>query len=1450
MSSTDTLNYPARIESLSFYPIGDDEVERTAAVRVMSTNQFNKGEPAINGLYDSRMGTISDTYSCGTCEHGTKHCTGHNGYYKLNYPLVHITYKPYLQKWMCIICNRCDRIILDPTITYEGKLLYNLPKNSTKNIINYIHEEKVKKTSRPIYCDYCNNLQEFLKENSLKKFFPTLIQPKYVVVKKEYTNLLVLEEQTELKSDTSDYTVNKKMQATNKYSVLYFPEDIVRRLERLKDSALANIGIGIKAHPRNYIFYNLVIPPVNLRHINRNKSEQYNNFITGILEEIINKDMKLQPNVSYNNYIMFEKNIKIIEIIANTYNNYIKASDGDSSDSQPVNSIHGSIKGKKGVIRKQLLGKYPNGVFRCVISCNIDYEVSTIVIPKKFAKSIYYCETVTSYNVAKLQEYVNNMDNYPGCDKIKKFTLGKSIKNNGNYTLQLGDKVYRNIIDGDMIPICRFPSMKISNTCSVRVIVNNNKRANNSIGMNVIVCTLFDADFDGDTICGYYITDEATRYEYNLISNVNSNFMDGRTIVPMMGQVQDSVIAIGMLTMSKTRFTRWEAMNILNGIPVNIKFDKLEYTGREIFSMVLPKMNYTIKSPFFKESLIELYSDFDESDKIIRIVNGELISGIVCGSFITAKRKSLYHIIYNYYGVDVAMRTMRYHQIIANNFLFKHGITLTYRSFMMNDKTKKIINITQSQIYRKVDELNNKLIGGELIPPSGVNIRDYYNSEFRACLNTGDRYFAAILASLDPYNDWMMLMAMMGSKGNVGTLMKTFAPIGLVTVDGKMIPERLDKNRNSIYDHQFSMSLESKNYVPRSLVDGYRLRDLQPISISTRNDIITKGICTSEAGIENRNLSKNLESIIIDNKLFLSRNHGTQILEFNPGDDGMDYKNLFPSEYDLVFMDNSEIEKLYPRENNYLDNILADKAMYCKIEIAKQRSNAYYSIKNVIMTPLNMNQIINNIANPEDKGSDIKKLTAKINWVLDELHFSRFHANAKKKAYPPIIKTIFNNMIILIRASFTLEKLKYITTDTLDLIFAKTINQILSTFVTAGDAFGSAVNLTLTSPLTQYLIDAHHAGAAGGTSKDGLRDFKSLIGLLAPAKAHSNKTLIFLKEKYEESHENAVKLSNFIGTQVLDEYIIELRVLYEKFGENITFPEDGEIIKDIPNKSMFSADSLYNLKFRFLLDYKKMKAKFVSPEKIIMKINNIFGNDVKCIYGVSGSEIVMHMYFDISFNFKVKKTKSKELPIMESIELFIEFLRKKMIINEFDNLLNIKIKSMDKFAYDGTNVRKRKIYYLEATGINLESLYLINVVDKVRSTCNSIQEIYRLSGFMEARDRIIDILYSTFISLDLAVTNYIVVADLMMEAGFPTSLTPIGLNIREPDNVLLKASYKNPLAWLAIGALNCMNNSIISLSASLMVGQVPKVGTTYNDIILNPEYVSKLSSDTNMEDML
>jgi hypothetical protein len=112
-------------------------------------------------------------------------------------------------------------------------------------------------------------------------------------------------------------------------------------------------------------------------------------------------------------------------------------------------------------------------------------------------------------------------------------------------------------------------------------------------------------------------------------------------------------------------------------------------------------------------------------------------------------------------------------------------------------------------------------------------------------------------------------------------------------------------------------------------------------------------------------------------------------------------------------------------------------------------------------------------------------------WLLCMLIRSHLHANAliEYKMTPSVLRVIMDKI-----------RLRY--------------SQAL---IEPGTAAGIIAAQSFSEPLTQYMLDAHHRSASGGTSKSGMTKAKEVLGAKDVSKLDSPSMLITVLNEYESN---------------------------------------------------------------------------------------------------------------------------------------------------------------------------------------------------------------------------------------------------------------------------------------------------------------------------------------------
>lgn len=1421
----------ARIRSVRLIPMTDEYISKYGVVKVESTKQFADGVAQPRGTYDGRMGTIFETYACSTCGQNLTKCPGHFGFYPLSFPAQYLVYEKVILKHLRLICIRCYRYIMDPTLHAKK------PTSGDVGLtLKFMTDAKLP-SNKKYFCDYCNDIRAQMDDGVAKgKYVIRHVHPKYKKSQKGDPTSIGYQVQTKYK----DSYVSEDPK--NFYANMMYNDEILELFEKLPDSELIKFGIPVESHPRHFLTRYLYILPVNLRFINNNKNQSYNNQITTCYEKIIKENEKIKSRPSKSDMAGFKEYIDICKSMISKITEMIKSS---NDKNETVASI--ATGGKGGVIRKDLLAKQVGGVFRDVIVCNTDIPVDTIYFPLEQAIDLVVEENVTQYNINQLQKLVVNGEKYPGCAMIKCAENGykKSAKYLGDYRLKPGDIVYRHLVSGDPVPFHRHPTLTPTCITAVKLEINPDID-NKSTGLNPAACAKYNADFDGDMMNGYVVQKENARVETAEIMKTQNMFREARVSAGgnsnILGQIQDAVIGIGLLTLPGVELTRFETIGLFQNIPNQIEFTKTKYTGREIFSFVLPNINYEAKSPIVKNELIAKYLNLSDDDTKVVIKRGKLISGVVCDSILKDGYGSLYHAIFHTFGSKIALEYIHKHQLLVKKFLEIQTYTIGFRDILYGKETEKLINLIQSKIMTKLRELDNMLLHRQLKTPTGVSNRDHYMNEIsRIHGASSDAYLGAILQTVSPLENNILKSIILGAKGKLNNLYAIMACVGIIKLDGKFIPQSLDVFRHSIFLRQFSSEPSAFGYVYESYNMGIGHASMYNTASGARQNILTKSMGTGEAGAEGRNLIKTNESINITNNRFSARNNGLSIVEFSCGDDGFESIMCMQNDYSGIQKPDKEIrEMMKPTKlggklvDAFIDQIIADKYEYLKYVQTREKIGFIYKCNYKLITPADFKAIIWQVLPDEPHKTTDKELNRMIelinDWV-DNIHYIPFNPVNKKlkKKMLTSLEVSFRSVRIAARYFLNPRFLETCSPKHLEMILKLVETKILESLYTPGKNIGTVIGQAVTAPFTQYLIDAHHAAATGGTSKEGLKYFKALISLKDISTISQKRMYIYVKEKYEEDKQAVADLAEFITSKPLAIFINKSRVLVEPYGAHLAFPEDKKFHgKPIGNVT------LQDIVFRYTLSSSIMDSKNTNISDIAIKIEKHFGTQAYCVYSPTpiDGEYVMCIYFSAGFEFGNKTTNYQNVnDLWAAIDGFRRKFNWSFITNEVPNVKGALVKSKEIVSIgEGGKLTKKNIYYIQTDGIELEHILRINIVDKARTTCSHIRKTYDIFGTITAKEICVNELEQTLASLNLAYNNFTFLANIMFENGYPENLGEVGQKKREGDDIFLLAAHRGPMNNLANGAINASETRIDSPTANLMVGQVPNIGTNYNDI--------------------
>lgn len=341
--------------------------------------------------------------------------------------------------------------------------------------------------------------------------------------------------------------------------------------------------------------------------------------------------------------------------------------DTEKKSNMIVDSIETTMKGKPGILRKDILGKGADFSGRTVLIGDTEIDVDEVGISKAFAEGITIPEKIsTAEDLLKWSQYmpkiVDGKKVVGWIKRVEKSSEEVVDLENSNTTLEIGDVVRRSLVDGDVVVITRQPVLHKGGLMGFksRVFVNGG----NVIRINPAVTGPYNADFDGDEMNMAVPQELASRQETLRKMMVTNCIRGDQFSSPWIGLIQNAIIAGKQLTEPGTILdVKLRNMIISRGEetflrrnPGNVFRNDVSEFLRELNSLksnLKPTSGRATISYFFPKGFSYERSPKDQ-EKII-VENGFLISGVLDKSDLGKSSGGMIDTILQQYGPEVVI---------------------------------------------------------------------------------------------------------------------------------------------------------------------------------------------------------------------------------------------------------------------------------------------------------------------------------------------------------------------------------------------------------------------------------------------------------------------------------------------------------------------------------------------------------------------------------------------------------------------------------------------------------------------------------------------------------------------------------------------------------------------------------------------------------------------------
>eukprot|EP00957_Ditylum_brightwellii_P136567 10414543-Ditylum_brightwellii.AAC.1 len=215
--------------------------------------------------------------------------------------------------------------------------------------------------------------------------------------------------------------------------------------------------------------------------------------------------------------------------------------------------------------------------------------------------------------------------------------------------------------------------------------------------------------------------------------------VSGQSNRPVMGIVQDSLIAVQKMTKRDVFLTRDLMYNLLmwvfdwdGNIPPPTIFKPVElWTGKQIISLILPKINLKGKAnsgPPKDKDGNTLSNTFNAYDHMVTIMDGVLVEGTIDKKTVGSGMGGIIHTAWLDVGHEDTARFMNQVQVVTNYWVLQNSFSIGVTDAVADVDTMANIESTINKAKMQVLDLVRKGQRGDLQKQPGRNMIESFET--------------------------------------------------------------------------------------------------------------------------------------------------------------------------------------------------------------------------------------------------------------------------------------------------------------------------------------------------------------------------------------------------------------------------------------------------------------------------------------------------------------------------------------------------------------------------------------------------------------------------------------------------------------------------------------------------------------------------------------------------
>ncbi len=940
-----------------------------------------------------------------------------------------------------------------------------------------------------------------------------------------------------------------------------------------------------------------------------------------------------------------------------------------------------------------------------------------------------------------------------------------------------------------------------------------------------------------------------------------------------MGLNQDVLLGIRLFTLKNVFIPREILFDLLmqlenwDGVlpkPAIIK-PKLLWTGKQIISFIIPKINYLRINSQDAQTFYNL-------DSSIIIKKGEHLVGAMNKAIVGAKKGSLIGCIWIDYGPKETNSFLTFSQKLINCWMLTFGWTVGIADTIIPVSLLKAIEDKRLEArveFHKVLQDTQKEKKKIIVHQPGKTIIESFEHKVNNLLNDCRAQIGKLLNQFVGTENHIKNMIISGSKGNNINISQISGLVGQQNVEGRRIPFGFH-NRTLPHFLKDDYGPESRGFVSNSYYKGLTPEEFFFHTMAGREGLIDTAVKTSQTGYIQRRLVKALEDVMVQYDYSVRDSYGN-LIQYLYGEDGIAGEFIEEQKFDFLKLSDKILQKTCCFFN--LDENKADLGFEDSIQIFYEDKRISLETKMALMNNKNAHQILydeyqdllerrKSLRDIFQPGANIgilpvnidrlithSQLQNKINEItdLDPIYVVRKLKNTLSKLIVVYIEQFDqflnnfskdqNDRALYLFRSFLMFKLcsKKVILDyklskkAFDFLLKEIEQCYTKSKVNPGEMTGALAAQSLGETLTQMTLNTFHfAGVSSQNITLGVPRIQEIINCSKNIKGAS--MTIYLQEN-GYSAEKVQELISLLEFTTVGHLTRSSEIYFDPDLNETVVPEDQDLLLFDDEFEVYSPWVL-----RICIDPVLLGRKGIHLKDIIRRIEYFIPYDLQIIESLETADpIVLRL-----------RLLSKSGNDYNDIKKIEQFILNDMNIKGFCKKVSYRRKVCKKYSEKGIEKigDKEGEFILETSGTDIKRVLRLKGVDKVRTTTNDIWDIYCNFGVEASRIAImreIQVVFS-FFNIYVNYRHITLLAETITARGKLMSISRNGIN-RVYQSAFRKCSFEETVDILIKAAVYANVDCLKGVTENIMMGQLCKMGTGSFNILMDTDYMLPKEED-------